>query len=177
MKMLRRDPEHYMKGKIAGTSHGSVLDVGCGIRPVFSRWIPELDKTRYIGVDAYQSYIDVCCDKWKGVNFMCQPAPPLDFEDNSFDFVILDDVIEHLEKDQGAELFREAKRIARRGVTVSSPNGFLAQSPHNTWGVEGGDTWQEHRSGWEPEEFNPKEVWLFWTEVSEDGWFLAWCPV
>ena len=76
--------------------------------------------------------------------------------DRSVDTVFLLDVIEHLEKDTGQELLRQARRVARVQVVVFTPLGFM---PHHfsevpsEWGaIEYGDL-QNHRSGWIPDEF------------------------
>ena len=46
---------------------------------------------------------------------------PLPFEDNSFDVILLLDVIEHLEFDAGEDLLKELKRITRRSILILTP--------------------------------------------------------
>jgi 2-polyprenyl-3-methyl-5-hydroxy-6-metoxy-1,4-benzoquinol methylase len=152
---------------------GSVLDVGCGIRPVFARWLKRGPK-EYLGIDAYPPYIEYCKRHWPKYSFKLHVAPPLPLEDDAFDIVILDDVIEHLEKDDGWELFREAKRVARRGVVVGSPVGFEEQT-EDAWGLDG-HVWQTHRSGWKPRELKPSHAWILPSDTHRPGWFVAWCP-
>jgi hypothetical protein len=73
------------------------------------------------------------------------------------------DFIEHLEKQDGVRMLREAQRVARRQIVVYTPLGFFPQSyddPHKTdrWGMDGG-YWQTHRSGWDYDDFGPE--WEF----------------
>ena len=100
------------------------------------------------------------------------------FESDTFDCVILLDVVEHLKKDEGLRLLDNVERIARKKIFVVTPNGFLPS------GAFDNNPWQIHRSGWTVEEmrnrgykvlgvhglkalrgekailkFNPKPIW------------------
>jgi SAM-dependent methyltransferase len=66
----------------------------------------------------------------------------LDFKDNSFDAVIMIELIEHLLEKTSLKILKKAERWARKKVIVSSPNGFLRQ------GETDGNPWQKHLSGW-----------------------------
>lgn len=76
--------------------------------------------------------------------------------DNSIDTIFLLDVIEHIEKEEGKALLKDALRVARVQVVVYTPLGFMPHEVHDTpsdWGdITHGST-QKHLSGWTPQEF------------------------
>jgi hypothetical protein len=137
-----------------------ILDLGVGIRPQ-----QYVEAAVHICVDAYGPYLerlrgDLGDDPrfvllhagWQDAMAMLLPA--------SIDVVFALDVIEHLEKADGARLLAEAERVARRHIVVFTPIGFYPQSYANPaverdrWGMYGG-FWQTHRSGWSLEDFQP----------------------
>jgi hypothetical protein len=140
-----------------------VLDLGAGIVPQ-----PFVSKPLvHICVDAHRPYLDrvkreVADDpryvflnaRWDEVIGM--------LPDKSVDSVYALDFIEHLEKEDGLRMLREAERVARVQIVVYTPNGFFPQSHHphgrDRWGMDGG-LWQTHRSGWGTEDFG--EGWNF----------------
>jgi hypothetical protein len=66
------------------------------------------------------------------------------------------DIIEHLEKDEGMKLLKCTENIARSQVVIFTPYGILPQSHpdgKDAWGLNGCD-WQQHKSGWLPEDFD-----------------------
>jgi hypothetical protein len=74
------------------------------------------------------------------------------------DTVVALDVIEHMERAEGEMFVKQAVVLAKRQVLIFTPLGFCPQSG-DAWGM-GGDYWQEHRSGWTPEDF--------------PGWRIMW---
>jgi len=153
---------------------GSILDVGCGIRPCCTRWLFPSPGKKYVGIDAFDPYVESCKAKWPQLEFRQVIVPPLPFDDASFDTVVLDDVIEHLEKPKGRELLAEALRVCRRGVIVHTPNGFCRQDS-DPWEA-GGDFWQTHRSGWVPSDFEAaSHVWHV-KGHSKGPWMGVYCP-
>ncbi|GAG19787.1 unnamed protein product, partial [marine sediment metagenome] len=71
------------------------------------------------------------------------------FLPDSFDMVLLADVIEHLDSRASIALLDMANEIARICVVVSTPKGFIPQDI-DIWGY-GGDRHQTHRCGWSVE--------------------------
>lgn len=131
----------------------SCLDIGPGLRPqrmldcathiLIEPWRPYADKL----VVAYPEKYTVCS---LGEDYLRSAL------DKSVDTIFLLDVIEHLEKEAGKSLLKQALRVARIQVVIFTPLGFMPQhfSEIGTeWGdVEHGD-FQNHLSGWDPSEF------------------------
>jgi hypothetical protein len=140
-----------------------ILDLGVGIVP--QRFVPR--PLVHICVDAHRPYLErlksgVADDpRFVLLNARWEEVVPM-LPDNSVDSVFALDFIEHLEKDEGLRMVREAERVARVQVVVYTPNGFFPQSyqpgGRDRWGMDGG-FWQTHRSGWGIEDFG--EGWEF----------------
>lgn len=109
---------NFSKTSVLGLiSDGSVLDIGCGDGLL----LEYLKKAglQGIGVDVSSVAIDIC--KERGLD--CRVADitnRLPFDDNSFDNVVLTDVLEHIF--QPMELLREAHRVCRGYIFISVPN-------------------------------------------------------
>lgn len=141
---------------LAGTE--IVLDIGCGIMPQryirpsvhiccepFSQYIEHLEKKIINEQDRH----------WVLINASWEDAVRL-FPPKSVDTVFLIDIVEHLVKDEALKLMGPTVEIARRQVVVFTPIGFLPQKHpdmKDAWGLDGG-AWQEHKSGWQPEDFD-----------------------
>lgn len=154
-------PGYYLAREInkiqAGSIDGkiSVLDIGTGEgRP----WevASEFLRTKLIELTAIDSH--TLSTETHGFSKCGSPYPLklivgnlLDllkqFADDSFDFVVSLDVIEHLAKEDGYRMLYEMNRISSKGFAVSCPVGFLWQPP------EGRNVMQAHISGWTPSEF------------------------
>lgn len=147
----------------------TLLDIGCGIRP--QTYIP----TRiHICCEPFLQYIKVLqaktleeSDPQKLPYVLIQAtwaeAVKL-FPEKSVDSVFLIDVIEHLTKEESLYLLLATEKIARKQVVVFTTLGFMQQHDDNgkdAWGLDG-VVWQEHRSGWQPEDF-------------ADGWDVYVC--
>jgi hypothetical protein len=135
-----------------------VLDIGCGIRP--QNFIRPLV---HICCEPYEQYIEYLQEKVKNEydrNYVIVKASWANvvkiFPPRSVDAVFLVDVIEHLEKDEALRLLQETERIVRNQIAIFTPLGFFPQEHSNgkdAWGLDGG-IWQEHKSGWYPEDFD-----------------------
>lgn len=132
----------YPTGKIR-----SVLDVACGLS-LKSQYITADIR---VGVDIYRPYLEKIRSD---VPYVALQADALDigklFLPKSFDLVLLLDVVEHIEKPDSIRLMDMAEEIARVAVIVETPKGYVPQNM-DIWG-HGGDEFQTHRCGWEPEE-------------------------
>jgi hypothetical protein len=135
-----------------------ILDIGCGIRP-----------QKYV-----MPFVHICCEPCEEYveHIGKQLAGQYDrsyvilkaswaealklFPPKSVDSVFLIDVIEHLEKEEARTLLKATEGIAKGQIAVFTPLGFMAQNHFDgkdAWGL-GGGIWQEHRSGWMPEDFD-----------------------
>lgn len=133
---------------------GTALDIGCGLRP--QRLSPYIKSTLVEPYDEYAERLRLKYPDSTIINSDGISACGM-FMDNSFDVVFLLDVIEHLSKDDGRILINEAIRLARKQVVIFTPLGYMPQHhdelDSNLWdGASFGEN-QDHKSGWEPDEF------------------------
>lgn len=94
----------------------SVLDLGCGLGG-YSRALAERG-FEVTALDVVPDYVERA--RSIGVRAELYDGERLPLEDGSVDTVILLEVLEHL--DDPAALLREARRVARTGVLVTTPN-------------------------------------------------------
>ena len=125
----------------------TILDVACGLS-FKSKYIPAQIR---VGVDIYEEYFkhiesDV---PYAVVKYDVRKLNEI-FVPKSFDLVIALDVIEHLEKEESLEMIRQCEKIAKLGVVLETPKGYIPQNLDIQG--HGGHEWQTHRCGWEPEE-------------------------
>ena len=135
-----------------------VLDIGCGIRP--QNYICPLV---HICCEPFEEYSEILIDKANQqtdrrfivLKAGWEEAVKL-FAPKSVDTIFLLDVIEHLDKEKGEELLRLTESIARKQVVIFTPLGYVPQEHPDgidAWGLNGG-AWQEHKSGWLPDDFD-----------------------
>lgn len=125
-----------------------LLDIGAGVRP--QRFV-KCD--RHVCLEPHAEYCDVLRDN--GFEVIQAEAPAGLAVLDPVDSVTCIDVIEHLSRDDGLLLIEEMKRLARGQVLVFTPLGFMPQEgggARDPWGYQG-QHWQEHRSGWTPQDF------------------------
>ena len=140
-----------------------LLDIGCGIVPQ-NYVLPQT----HICCEPYPEYVDVLqnkisnlevCDRNYIIINMGWKEVVSYFPEKSVDSIFLLDVIEHLEKEEGLNLLAKTEKIARQQVIIFTPLGFMPQhhsDGKDAWGLSGGG-WQEHKSGWFPEDFIGEE--------------------
>ena len=130
-----------------------VLDLGCGIRPI-DWYEPE----QHICVDAHLPYLERIAATGEG--YRCVHGNALDvlrgIKPGTVGAIYCLDMIEHLTRDEGAELVRLMLLAQPRQIVIFTPNGFMEQES-DCWGL-GGDHWQKHRSGWTVGDF-PEPEW------------------
>lgn len=131
----------------------SVLaDIGCGIRP---QSLFKARKTIY--VEPWHEYADwlethgfVPLVRKTALEFLKEVDPTL------LDCIVLLDVIEHMNKDEGLEVLKLSTFLAHQ-VFVFTPLGFHENNDGDAWGLNGIEV-QKHRSGWTPEDFKDWRV-------------------
>ena len=98
----------YLNDNIA--KNDLILDIGCGTKVISNN----INCTKTITLDVWKPFNpDIWC------NLMTIPRLPCD--NDSFDTVLIIDVIEHLTKDRGFVLLKEAKRVARKYIFLLTP--------------------------------------------------------
>jgi hypothetical protein len=126
-----------------------LIDVGPGIRP-FDGFKAET----HLCIEPHWEYAQILKDKnYPVINITARGI--LRWL-HGFETVLFIDVIEHMSKKDGEECIKYAKKIATKQVVVFTPLGFMKQETGedglDAWGMHGGH-WQEHKSGWSPDEF------------------------
>jgi len=112
---------------------GTVLEIGSGEGYGIMELAPIADK--YIAVDKYDTYIsdELKCEN--DITFIQTEVPPLkDVADNSVDFAVTFQVIEHIQND---ELFlKEIRRVLKRGgkLIMTTPNVKMSLT-RNPWHI------------------------------------------
>lgn len=118
----------------------TVLDLGCGP----SSPLQHCGNIQYsVGVEAFKPYLDESRKNKIHSEYLQKNILELDYPDNSFDAVILIEVLEHLPEEQGLEILKKAEKWAGKKVVVTSPNGFVSQKELDN------NPLQNHLSGWD----------------------------
>lgn len=98
----------YLYPKLISYLTGRSLDIGCGVGDFLYMY------KNIVGVDINNDCVNYC--KSKGLNALLMDIDILPFNDSSFDSIVLDNVIEHIE--YPSNLILEIKRVL-------VPNGTL----------------------------------------------------
>ena len=118
----------------------SVLDLGCGP----SSPLQFCKNIKYsLGVEAFELYLSESQKKKIHTEYSAKKIEELDFPENSFDAVIMIEVLEHLPEDVGLGILKKAEKWAKKKIIVSSPNGFIKQKEVDN------NPLQKHLSGWD----------------------------
>jgi len=93
-----------------------ILDVGCAT----GEYCKKLNKLGFkcVGVDINPEYVAKA--KANGVEAYFMDAKSLRFPDNSFDTVLLFEILEHTNNPD--DVLREAKRVARKNILITVPD-------------------------------------------------------
>ena len=112
---------------------GTVLELGSGEGYGINELAPYAD--RYIALDKYTTHIPSDLAKENNISFIKAEIPPLlDIDDNSIDFVVTFQVIEHIYED--VEFLSEIYRVLKPGgkVILTTPN-ILMSLTRNPWHI------------------------------------------
>jgi ubiquinone/menaquinone biosynthesis C-methylase UbiE len=91
----------------------TLLEVGCGTGRILSTIHERDPRLKLSGVDISKTQISIARRECKGIAFLLATAERLPFRDNSFDYVIFMDVIEHVENPD--TMLREIHRVLKPG--------------------------------------------------------------
>src|SRR3990167_2720953 len=120
---------------------GKLLDIGCGVSPLCLEALHK-DNAEVYGIDFADELIEVLKVKYPQIHYSSGDFYDLPYENDTFDMVVLGELIEHCEKPK--EIIDEAFRVLKKG-------GFLALStPCN----ETAEThkYQQHIWSFQPED-------------------------
>ena len=116
--------KHILYPKINRKFKGKVLDLGCGLGD-FLRYRPNT-----VGVDVNQDTVNYCLNQGFDVKIM--ELNRLPFNPSSFDGVLMDNVLEHIE--EPALILAEVKRVLVSGgdivVGVPGRKGYAIDCDH-----------------------------------------------
>ncbi|MHB1699694.1 MAG: class I SAM-dependent methyltransferase [Acidobacteriaceae bacterium] len=88
----------------------------------FEAWYPHKDKITATGIDDAQFLEEV----YPGLRFVKADGRSLPFQDGEFDYVHSSAVLEHVgSADRQRDFLREAWRVSRRGIFITTPNRWF----------------------------------------------------
>ncbi len=131
----------------------SILDLGCGNHSMVPSVVP--DNVYTVGVEYFKPYYEEAVQEARHKKYINANIMETEFEDKSFDAVVLLDVLEHLTKGEGDELLKRMERWAKKKVIVFTPNGFIPQEGYDS------NPFMKHKSGWQAHEFKKMEYQVF----------------
>ncbi len=121
---------HYIRLKesailLDATATDSILDIGCG-SGLFSSIIATEKKATVLGIDSNQDAIAFCQSNYKLTNlsFEEHTTDEINFPENTFDKIVLLEVIEHITKEQAIVLLKKIAAWLKPGgsLVISTPN-------------------------------------------------------
>lgn len=101
-------------------SPNTILDAGCGEGFTMNRLTKEKIGEKIEGVEYSKDALTLGKKLFPSLTFKEGSAYDLPYEDNSFDLVILTEVLEHLNEPEKA--LKEALRVSKKNILVSVPN-------------------------------------------------------
>jgi SAM-dependent methyltransferase len=130
-----RGVERLSVALLGDRMRGALLDAGCGTGG-FLRFARGLDTfERLCGVDMSAEAIELARRALPGAELHVAPLTGAPFEDESFDLVTLNDVLQHVEEREVEASLRELRRVLRPdGALLVRTNGGLRGSrPRSDW--------------------------------------------
>jgi 2-polyprenyl-3-methyl-5-hydroxy-6-metoxy-1,4-benzoquinol methylase len=105
---------------------GNVLDVGCG----FGHFVSILQKSNFaVGVDKSAEMVNIGKKKLLIKNILTSDTTSLPFKENSFDWIIANQLLEHLE--EPAKFLVGVRKVLKPGgrLFLTTPNRFVYIRP------------------------------------------------
>ena len=101
----------YQLSKSYVNENSHILDIGCAIGG-FLTHLKSKGLNNLYGIDYTQNYVNYCSDK-SFLNVKLGSAENIPFEENKFDIIYMDQVLEHLLYPR--KVFQEVKRVLKNG--------------------------------------------------------------
>jgi len=98
----------------------SILDVGCGEGYTTKIMIKKFPKVKFVACDLEKSMVEIAKRTNPEIKIYERSVYELKFKSNSFDVVVMNEVLEHV-KDYNKAL-DECKRVAKKACVFSVPN-------------------------------------------------------
>lgn len=121
--------KHFLYPKLGKYCSGQILDIGCGT----GQFLEFLGTSNAHGVDVNQFCVELC--KSKGLTASKMEPDQLPFEDNKFNSLTLDNVLEHIAEPK--KLILECNRVLKQNGTlligVPGTKGFLKDLDHKSF--------------------------------------------
>lgn len=136
---------HELQNELKGCR--TVLDLGCGYSSPLE-YCPNIKFS--VGVEPFMPYL--LKSKQKGIHtrYLSKKIEDLNFKENSFDAVIMIEVLEHLPKKTGEIILKKIEKWAKKKIIISSPNGYIHQKALDN------NPLQKHLSGWDYDEMSSR---------------------
>ncbi len=134
--------EMILKKELIGCRR--ILDLGCSFTSPLELVRNDKSFSFYaVGVDAFLPAIEKNIASGKKIHdeYINKNILDINFPEDSFDCILLLDVIEHLEENDFLELLPKLKKISKK-IVIITPNGFVGQGEYE------GNKYQKHLSGW-----------------------------
>jgi ubiquinone/menaquinone biosynthesis C-methylase UbiE len=115
--------------------HQSLLDAGCGTGG-FLGWASRTGAFDHLaGVDISPQAVDFARESVPGSDLRVAPLHALPFDDEKFDVVALNDVLQHVEEREVEACLREVRRVVRRdgAVLVRTNAGRRPRRERSDW--------------------------------------------
>ncbi len=97
--------------------HNHIADIGCGTGDAL-KWILPTDEMEYVGVDVNRDFLDIAKTYYPCHGFIEGTVECTNLEENVFDIIICDSVLQFVDDKQIVSAFSEFYRIARPGCRV-----------------------------------------------------------
>jgi len=106
---------------------GVTSDRGYDHSNYFEAWYRDKHRVTAVGLDDASFLAEI----YPGVRFVCADGRQLPFADNSFDYTHSSAVLEHVgDRERQARFLREAWRVARKGLFITTPNRWFPVEFH-----------------------------------------------
>jgi len=124
-----------------------LLDIGCGRGSWGFLMLVERGGSKgfMVGLDIQKKHLQFCKNHHVYDEVILGDAAHLPFRESSFDFVLASEVIEHLPKNLGFKLIKEAERVGRK-IVITTPQGYQPRSQE----IKGPNS---HKSQWTSSDF------------------------
>jgi ubiquinone/menaquinone biosynthesis C-methylase UbiE len=106
-----------------------ILEIGCSTG-ICARKIINMVDNEYFGIDISDKYIEIAKNHSSHGNFICMNAAKMTFEDESFDIILFNGVLHHMDNNLIANCLKEVKRTLKQdGVVIIGEPVFSANKP------------------------------------------------